>query len=296
MPLRRTAGAALAAAGLLAVPAAASAASSVVAGPIKVKDYQMTLVAGDNGKKDTLSAILTREAGKSTQMHLYSFANGVSVKVAGSNAKISAGLGRYGTVKLAMKGGSVTKGTVPQGCSGSPGRTLKGTLKGKLRLVADRTYFKTIKAGSLRGLVSAGGSLKCQPTTGGGGGGGQTGGLTLSAMRQAGGGMTMLNVVKGPGGGVLQQVTRMDPSAQAAPASVMHMINAQTRSGAFTAAANLGSASVTGAGPFFTGKLGFSGDGMGTMATGTLSGNLTARFDSIGAVSFGSGDATLMKR
>src|SRR5215218_4164716 len=72
--------AAICAAAAVAVPATASAApgASIVGGPLKVKDYSMTVVASD-GAQDSLSVMFTRQAGKATQTHFYTFADGVNV-------------------------------------------------------------------------------------------------------------------------------------------------------------------------------------------------------------------------
>lgn len=279
------------AAALLA-PAAASADTTLTAGPLKVRDYQLTLV-GNDGSRDSLSAILTRRSGGSTQMHLYSFSSGVTVKAAGAKPSISGRLGRFGTVKLTLSGLKGGRGPVPAGCTGTPGRNERGTFAGKLQLKLDASYFKTVKASRLAGARIGGGSLRCD-----GGSGAQPSGLMLSAMPETGdGSMLMFSATRDAGGTVSQQALRNDAAAATAPASIMHMITATAPSSGFTAAADLTSATVSGAAPFLGGTLSFTGEGAGTIASGTVSGDLTAKFDSIGAQRLPAGTtATLMQR
>jgi hypothetical protein len=111
--------------------------------------------------------------------------------------------------------------------------------------------------------------------------------------------MLLFSVVKDASGAITQQATRMDDATRTSPASVMHLISAPGTGSAFSAAGDLGSAAGTGVSPFFSGAFDFASDSpMGSIATGTLTGDLTARFDSIGAqpIAAGSPDAVLMKR
>ncbi len=279
-------------AAVLLAPAAASADTTLTAGPLKVRDYQLTLVAND-GARDSLSAILTRRAGGSQQMHLYSFSTGVTVKAAGAKPSISGRLGRFGSVRLTASGLKGGRGTVPAGCTGTPGRNERGTFAGTLALKLDTTYFKTVKASSAPGARIGGGTLRCD-----GGSGAQPSGLMLTAMPETGdGSMLMFSATRDAGGKVTQQVLRNDAPAAVAPASVMHMITASAPASGFTAAADLSSATVTGVAPFLGGALSFTGEGAGTVASGTAGGDLTAKFDSIGAQRLPAGTtATLMQR
>jgi hypothetical protein len=90
---------------------------------------------------------------------------------------------------------------------------------------------------------------------------------------------------------------RNDAAATTAPATVFHLISARTAASGLTAAGDLSSASAPAAGPFLSGTLSFTGQPMGTMASGTISGNLVAKFDSIGAQSLPAGnDGMLMQQ
>jgi hypothetical protein len=59
----------------------------------------------------------------------------------------------------------------------------------------------------------------------------------------------------------------------------------------------MSSARAAAAGPFFSGALSFAGEPSGTMASGTLSGTFTAKFDSIPAFTPAAGaEAMLMQQ
>jgi hypothetical protein len=291
MTLRTSALAALCAAGLLTVPAAASAAApTVVAGPLKVKDYDMTLLATHGSPN--MSVVFTRTSGKASQMHSYAFASGAKVKVKGAKASIKADLGAYGAVDLKVaRLGRTRKGVVPKGCSGTAGKSRAGTLKGSFELVADSTYFTTVAARKLKAQVLKGGKLECGSTETP-----ATAPTTLMANLDTPAGTLMFSASRDAVGAVTQQALRMDDEAATAPATIMHIISAPGAAAAFSPAADLTSATGTAVAPFFSGAFAFAGEPMGTMSLGTLSGDLAARFDSIGTqeIAAGSPDAMLM--
>jgi hypothetical protein len=287
MPSRSQAVAALAAgAAILALPAAASAAGpTVVAGPVKVKDYKMTVVASGG----SLSVSLNRTAGKATQTHLYSTAQGVKVKIPGSLASgsVKAPLGPLGSVALQLRAtGPLRSSGVPKGCTGTGGRSRAGVLTGKLSLKADGgRYFGTIKAKSMKAQVIKGGTLDCTPS---GTPGKTPHATTLTRAQTNGSEMTTFSAVK-QAGKVTQSAMRMDDPAATAPVQVMHLISAP--GGAFDVASDLSSASVTGSGPFLGGSLAFTSDSAyGSGAVGSATGDLVARFDPIGNVSLTAGE------
>jgi hypothetical protein len=290
MTLRTTALAAACAAGLLAAPAGASAASStIIAGPLKVKDYSMT-ISGTSGSS-SVDVSFTRTSGKAMQMHSYSFASGAAVKVKGAKASIKADLGAYGKIDLKAKLGGKRNGTVPAGCTGSAGKTRTGTLKGTFKLAADTTYFNTVATSKLKAMVLRAGKLEC----GGGSGGTPKAPTMLMATKQDGGAMLSFYATKAADGSVNQQAMRMDDDAVTAPASIMHMITAPGGAAAFAPAADLSSATGSAVAPFFSGAFSFASDfASGTMSTGTLAGDFAAKFDSIGSQAIG-GDAMIMQ-
>jgi hypothetical protein len=284
---------AAAAAAVLAAPASALAdGASVIAGPVKVKGYDVSLTATDGGASDSLGVLAVKRSGNSTQMHSWSFTGGVSVSVKGAKATIKGSLGRYGSINASVNAARKTRGTVPAGCKGAAGSVRAGKLAGKTKLVLDTTFFKTVAPKSLNAQISQSGKLDCS----GNAGGTPTSGLMLTASRNGDGGQLMLNIIK-TGSAVTQQVMRMDPAAATAPASVMHLISSQTGAAGLDAAADLSKATAAGVAPFLSGTLSFEGEAMGGMATGPLSGDFAAKFDSIGTQSLPAGtDAMLMAR
>jgi hypothetical protein len=178
----------LVALGALAFAAPALAASPVVltAGPVKVKDYKMTLVASEAGSKDSLLVLFSRGSGASTQTHTYSFADGVDLKVAPTlaSATLKANLGQFGSVAMSFGGSGKATAISPAGCTGAKYLSKRGSLGGAFRLVADTGYFGTISqkrlAASL-GKQQGSGQLNCGGTggagTGGAGGNGSGGGV-----------------------------------------------------------------------------------------------------------------------
>lgn len=273
---------------LLAVPASAGASMTMITtAPIKVRGYQMTVIGADT-KKDTLSVIFNRQAKKSTQTHVFTFDKGV--KVTGNS--ISARLGRFGRINLKFGPLTKTRGKLPAGCTGRAAMTKTGTLRGQLRFVADRNFFRTVTTRSVRGTVTSGGKLNCSGPGGGNGGGGAGGGF--------GKGEPMLTLSKVDGDEVLSltatksniSVVKVESAKRSAPA---HIIRSITATGPRSLVVMPGaSATVKGHVPFLSGNGQFTpSQNLGVMATGNLGGNLTAKFDSIGRQAL-SGDATLI--
>jgi hypothetical protein len=282
---------ALATTGLLAAPAAALADGSVLAGPLKAKGYAITLSATDAGASDTFSVSAVKRSGASVQMHSWSF-GGVNVSVKGAKATIKGNLGRYGKINAKVTGGAKVKGIVPPGCTGKPGSARKGTLAGATKLVLDTTFFKTLAPKGLKAQIVKGGKLTCTGSSDPA----PSKGLMLMSSNDGADGNLMVNVIK-DGAKVTQTVMRTDTASATAPANVFHMISAGTGASGLQAAGDMSSATAPAAGPFLAGTLTFAGEPMGTMATGTIAGDFTAKFDSIGAQSLPAGnDGMLMQR
>lgn len=278
-------------------PASALAAGSVVVGPLQVKGYQLTVSASDGGSADSLSVNATKTSGKSTQMHTWSFDQGVSVSVSAAKATIKGSLGRYGSINASVAGGRTAKGVVPKGCKGKAGSVRTGKLAGTAKLALDSSFFKTVSFKGAKAQLLKGGKLDCSGAGNGGSGtpGGSASGLTFSSTVDGDAGQLMVSATK-QGAKVDQQVMRMDTATATAPASVMHMISAETGASGLDAAADLSTASLAGAGPFLSGTLTFAGEAMGDMATGETGGQLTAKFDSIGAQPVPAGTSAMLMR
>jgi hypothetical protein len=284
MHARTTACAALAAAGLLALPGVAGAAGGkqVYAGPLKVKGYQMNVMAADGAGGDSVMFLFSKFAGKSTQTHTYSFQKGVSVVVKGSKATIKGSLGAYGSVNLKLNATKRVGGVVPKGCTGKVGASKSGIAAGKLRLVVDKTYFRTVSAKRLKATIPGSANIKCDGEGGGGTGGKPAHGVSLfkSLAGDGGGRNVMLNASKGSSG-TFEMASVMEQSPQV---MVSHTITASAPASALTAADDLSSATLTAAGPFLSGTGRFAGELMGGMSMGALTGDFAAKFDSIGRV------------
>lgn len=281
--------AAAAATGLLAAPATALAAdSSIVAGPVKVKGYDVTITATDSGATDSFGIVANKQVGKSYQMHMWSF-TGVAVSVKGAKATIKGSLGSFGKVNAKINAGAKAGTGVPKGCKGTGGSARKGTMTGKSRFVLDSTFFKTLAPKSLKAQIVQGGKFEC-----GGSKTPQSGkGLTLMSSTTDADSL-MVSITK-DGGKVFQQVMRTD--AAAGSANVSHIITAETGASGLEAAADLSTATAKGVSPFLTGTLSFAGEPMSGMASGTVSGDFAAKFDSIGTQKLPAGnDAMLMQR
>jgi hypothetical protein len=295
MPRHTTLAAAVTGAALLAAPASALADGTLVAGPLKAKGYTINLTATDAGAGDSLSVMAVKRAGASQQMHLWSF-KGVAVSIKGGKATLKGNLGAFGKINARVAAGGATRGSIPAGCKGSAGSARKGTLTGTTKLVLDKGFFRTLAPKSLPAQLLTGGKLDCSGgAPGGGATGGKAGGTMLTSSFDGNGGQVILSVVK-DGGNVTQQVMRTD-AASGALASAMHMITAQTGASGLEAATDLSSAKAAGASPFLSGSLSFTGEGSGTVASGTVAGDFAAKFDSIGTQAVPAGtDAVLMQR
>lgn len=277
------------AATLLAAPAGAFAKGTVIAGPLKAKGYNLTITATD-GSSDSLAVTAVKTQGTGTQMHSWSF-SGAKVAVNGATATIKGNLGRYGKIKAKLRTTGKTRGVVPKGCTGNPGSARKGTLTGATKLVLDSTFFKTVKPKAVKAQILKAGKLDCAPGTPG-----STSGLILTSTADTADGTLMVSVVK-TGSTVTQTVMRSDDPAKTAPASVFHLITGRAGEAGLHAAPDLQNASAPAAGPFLLGQLAFAGEPMGTMATGQITGDFAAKFDSIGQQALpDENDAILMQR
>jgi hypothetical protein len=300
---RRTAGGtAVAALAALAVTlpgnAAAAPTATLVAGPVAVHGYQLTLIAS-SGASASLTVNLVRKAGGATQTHVYSFklspsALKVAPRLASASLVTGTQLGGFGAVTMRLaRAGKLTRGT---SCGATfSGRS--GTLAGSLRLVLDTTFFRTVVERSLPARLSSGTSkLTCAPpppTR-------NQPGLTLTALPSStGAGGPIFTAAKTAAGAVTEAFF---VSEQRAPASITHSIVAKAAASAFTAAADLSSAHLDGGAgaPFLGGALDFAAQAPAqsaagcTQAVGQLSGSLVGHFDSIGDQTAGSGTGFLI--
>jgi hypothetical protein len=262
---------------VVAVPAAAQAAQhAVIIGPVPVHGYQMS-VLGISGEK-SLTIALERDRGTSTQQHIYTFTRSVEV----TDGRIRANLGSLGSVDLKLKTGRDT--TLPAGCKGHAIR--QGTWNGSVRLVADSTYFHTIRAHHLPGAVL--------PVSG-------TGCDEQRAPKTAPGAATLTAAIGDTYLEADATTASVLSTTRRGGASIVHVI---TVAGRLDAATDLSTATFTPTGSLLSGSVTYAGstsaatqkDGpAGETSVGRLTGELIAHFDSIGDVKVGATPATLQR-
>jgi hypothetical protein len=264
--------AALAAATIaVAAPAGAQAAThAIVAGPITVHGYELS-VLGIAGSP-VLTVMLEQDRGTTTQVHLFTVKTGVH----SSTKRIRADLGALGAIDLRL--GAKRTRHLPAGCRGSAQRV--GTWTGSLRLVPDTTFFKTIRATRLPGAVLKGAGLECD----------EPGSSTPDTGET---GPQLVTGGTGPGIAADTTTTTVTANGRRGSASVVHLL---TQRSTLVTAADLTTATLTPIGAAITGTATFAGtttavttvDGpIGRTAKGTLTGTLTAHFDSIGDIAVG---------
>jgi hypothetical protein len=245
------------------------------------------VIVSNQAGKASLLLSATKTAGGATQSHTYSFSSGVSftVRPSLSTATLFARLGRYGTVKATFRGsGALATKSLPPPCTGPKFQSRTGSLV-SFGFTADTTFFRKVAKSPLAATISrlgGTGNVSCGGAGSGVGTKPPAGGASLAGFA-TGAGTTTVVVSKDASGAVTQTVTFSGEPAQNVPTTVSHMITTQAQSGSFTFADDLSSATVTGAGPFLSGNLNFTSTGsFGNTAAGTLSGDYTAKFDSVG--------------
>jgi hypothetical protein len=267
---------AVALAALPAAPARAADSFRLHAGPVSVRGYAMTLDAATFKRTASLDVTFTRKGADTTQSHAYSFTRRVRLTAPRGlrSGRLRADLGAFGRVDLRFRRtGAIHRTKQLPTCAGPKPRRRLGRLTGSFRLVADTTFFGTVRAHRLRGaLTRVPSGVHC---TGAIPFENPPGTLTLDAGDQR----AALVVQQVAGGRSLQTltVTTSDPA-------VTHTLVALGPAGSFTGSQH--AATVTGAAPAFTGSLAYKAtshvSGPGPSTEGTTSGDLTGNFDSIG--------------
>lgn len=290
--------AALVATAACATPAvAADRTRTLVAGPIRHRGHQVSLIASD-GPRDSLVVWLHRRAGRSELTHMFTFNRGVNVTSRGNAPRIVARLGRYGTVRLTLRGMRARRGVVPPGCSGVASRAMVGTLRGRLDLRLGKP-FKRISARSLRGARMGRSTIEC---------GGATdpsaelqSGTVLTATDRVGGEqerMLMVAAIRDRDGRVTLQGVHLDQRPAVAPASIGRIATVPVSASAFKVAPSLTDATVVGSGPFMSGTLRFTATTPGTSPVfGTVGGTFAVRLPGLGVQRLSDeAHATLIRR
>lgn len=263
----------------VAVPAAAAAAPhAVIAGPVTVHGYAMSVV-GVTGER-VLTVQLERRHAGSIQEHVYTFTTkGIRV----GDRRIRATLGRLGAVDLRLVAGDDTH--LPAGCRGHA--LSAGTWTGSLTLAADTTYFHTIRARRLPGAALPVDGTECDPP---------------GAPTSAPAGPTLQSTSGRPVLTAADHTATVLLTTHRGGASIVH---AATAPSTITPAADLSAATLNPKGSLLTGSVAFAGstaaataaDGpAGQTAVGALTGSLTAHFDSIGAVTVATGTKAILQQ
>jgi hypothetical protein len=261
---------AVAAAGLAGAttPAVAAPSRAVVAGPIAVHGYQLS-VMGFSGRP-VVTVLLERDRGTTTQAHIYTVSRH---HIRLTTNRIRADLGALGSIDLHL--GARAARALPPGCHGREARV--GTWTGRLRLVPDTTFFGTITATRLPGSVLKDAEFECSEPGTSTSGAGETGPQLVTTER-------------GPNVAADTRSTTITTTGRRGPATVVHLL---TERSTLQVAPDLSSASLTPIGSAITGSATFAGsvaaattaDGpAGATSKGTLSSTLTVHFDSIGDV------------
>ncbi len=284
--------------------------------------YEMMVMAGSqltagpgspsSAAPNLIVSLIRPHAGPGSEVDSYMFhLGGAFLTIRGSFARLSTGrqLGAFGSIELSLHATSAGRGVPGCGVTLASGRG--GLARGSLRFVPGGSYFGTISRGRMPGaLISTSFSsalARCrgvhltttappEPSVcphsppllvmGSGGtspGGGPPEGFSGTA--------TSLFATDGEGHAMVT-VMRMEPKARAI--SVLHMLLFRSLPpGAFSAAGTSATLSPSTASPFLSGYLSFSGQAypepqLSCLSFGAGSGDLTAHFDSIGAVSLGS--------
>jgi hypothetical protein len=231
----------------------------------------MTLDASNDGVLITFE----RTAPGTRQTHTYQFEH-VHLRAQRNlrTGRLAGRLGSFGSIDLRFRrsGAIHTRKLAPQ-CSGPRDRHRRGRLTGSFRLVADTTFFGTVTASRLPADLTRQAGEVCATT---GAAPEFPGPLTLTA----GDGTTMsLLVIARKGGRSSQQISVSTPHPD-----VDHEIDSTGPAGSFTG--STGAATVQAA-PGFSGSLSYTATKRHNRFStdGALSGDYTALFDSIPAVS-----------
>jgi len=294
------------------VPQSAAAAPtittySVATSPVPAKGYGMSLFLTETDGASTASLTITfsRTAATGrhpTQSHSYSFSLPAGVldvapKLAKASIHTGTGMGDEGAISMELKKLGEIQVT-RSGCGTT--KTRAGTLGGAFKLIADSTFFGTVKESSLPAtLTKSVGTPGCggsNPTC--------TAGTTLTSTSSKRHMFLNVSRTPNPSGGatVAETVSYVQSPTKSRPVNVSHSISVSgAPKKALDFSSDLTSASLNGSvgKPFLTGTLAFAGNPSppgacskaldSTISTGTVKGKLIAHFDSVGDRGFTGG-------
>jgi hypothetical protein len=297
---------------------------SISTTPVPVHGYGMSLFVTETDGAKTAALTITFSVAATTgrhptQSHSYSFtlpaeALTVSPHLAGATLDTGSDMAKQGGIDMKLKKLGDIQITTGD-CVTTKTRT--GALKGAFKLVADTTFFHTVKESSLPATltkrVSTPGCDQPNPPC--------TPGTTLTATNSkrnmflnasrvpAGSGATSAPAAAGAPT-VSELLSYVQYPTSTAPATISHLIQVSgAPKKALSPSADLTSATLNGSvgKPYLTGSVAFSGTATSgacsktvdrTISTGTVTGKLVAHFDSVGDRGFTAGkkvSATLIR-
>ena len=279
---------------------------SIATSPVSVHGYGMSLFVTETEGATTASLTITfsvtAPTGRHpTQSHSYSFtlpasALTVASHMAGGSIKTGTGMAKQGAITMSLKKLSDIQ-LSSDDCGTTKTRT--GTLAGSFKLVADATFFHTVKETSLPATltkrVATPGCSQPNPPC--------TPGTTLSSSNAKRN--MFLSASRTPlktgGATVSEFLSYVQSPTPNAPATISHLIKVSgAPKTALDPSADLTTASLNGSvgKPYLTGAVAFSGNTTSgacgkkltrTISTGTVTGKLVAHFDSVGDRGFTAG-------
>lgn len=304
----------VAALGAAALPAPASArqevfpamqSASFSAGTVKGFGVDVEVFRTRSDPQATVNVTLKRRVGASVQAHRWTFSGRAfpaTVSLDGSlkSGRVRADLGRFGSLDLRLTAtGATTKvapqvptrgagpnAATPEGtCTAASGKRRGVKVSGTVDLTLDKGFFGTLRPRRVTGAsVESTNTTRCE----------EAAVATTDATLKSGGGPAHpgnLEVTQATSGATTVDYTvreyqrtpgRAGAINSTSGALVTHEVTATgLPASAFTRAADLSSATLTGSGAFLSGSAQFAAAGpqdFGT-ATGTMSGGLTVRFD-----------------
>jgi len=279
---------------------------SIATSPVSVHGYSMSLfVTETEGAKTaslTITFSVTAPQGRHpSQSHSYSFTLPattltVAPHMAGGSIKTGTGMAKQGAISMSLK--KLTDIQLTSDDCGTT-KTRTGSLQGSFRLVADTSFFHTVKQSSLPATltkrVATPGCSQPNPPC--------TPGTTLSssnAKRNMFLSASRTPSKTGPPT-VSEFLSYVQNPTASAPATISHLIQVSgAPKTALSPSADLTTATLNGSvgKPYLTGSVAFSGNTTSgacsktlnrVISTGTVTGKLVAHFDSVGDRGFTAG-------
>jgi hypothetical protein len=267
--------------GALTLPAGASAGewTRLTTRPVRVHGYLMTVSADRyalGSARLNVTFVGTRPSG--SEQDTYSFRDAAfSARSDLRSAKLTARLGRFGRLDLKFRPRHLERSiSLRAGCHATVDQVRHGVLEGSFKLKTRTRFFRTVRRHSFAARLDSTHMLRCERELVGGE-------FVLSATGASG----SFAAAQRSSGEVAERFSISDaiPPGWWSYAFVTHTLLTRALS-TFDVAQDLSSAHITGGSSYLRGSIDFAATTAPapTQRGGTLSGALTARFDSIGTV------------